>query len=286
LSVLSRLVLLEGRRLLITGVLTEGSIAYAVAKRAREEGAQIVLTGFGRGMRITQRIAKRLGDPVPDVLELDVNDPDHIAAVAKDLEERWGALDGVLHAIAFAPGDALGGDFLGTPAESAQIAFATSAFSMKSLAAGLLALLEKGEHSSIVGLDFDATVAWPAYDWMGVAKAALESVNRYLARDLGARGVRSNLISAGPIKTMASGSIPGFEILAQAWDAQAPLAWDTTDARPVADACLFLMSGLARGVTGEIVHVDGGYHALGAPLAPPAAAEDEADGDDAAAAPE
>jgi enoyl ACP reductase len=281
-------VLLEGRRLLITGVLTEGSIAYAVAKRAREEGAQIVLTGFGRGMRITQRIAKRLGDPVPDVLELDVNDPEHIAAVAKDLEARWGALDGVLHAIAFAPGDALGGEFLATPADSAQIAFATSAFSMKSLAAGLLALLEKGEHPSIVGLDFDATVAWPAYDWMGVAKAALESVNRYLARDLGARGVRSNLISAGPIKTIAAGSIPGFEILAQAWDAQAPLAWDTKDARPVADACLFLMSGLARGVTGEIVHVDGGYHALGAPLAPPAAAEDDADADggEDAAAPE
>jgi enoyl-[acyl-carrier protein] reductase I len=276
-------VLLEDRRLLVTGVLTEGSIAYAVAQRAREEGAQIVLTGFGRGMRITQRIAKRLGDPVPDVLELDVNEPEHIAAVAQDLEQRWGALDGVLHAIAFAPGDALGGEFLATPAESAQTAFATSAFSLKSLAAGLLPLLEKGEHPSIVGLDFDATVAWPAYDWMGVAKAALESVNRYLARDLGARGVRSNLVSAGPIKTIAAGSIPGFEILAQAWDAQAPLAWDTKDARPVADACLFLMSGLARGVTGEIVHVDGGYHALGAPLAPPAAAEDDGEGDEAAA---
>jgi enoyl ACP reductase len=263
-------VLADGRRLLITGVLTEGSIAYSVARRAQEEGAQIVLTGFGRGMRITQRIAKRLGDPVPDVLELDVNDPEHLAAVAQDIEQRWGALDGVLHAIAFAPGDALGGDFLGTPPESAQIAFSTSAYSMKALAAGLLELLEKGEHPSIVGLDFDATVAWPAYDWMGVAKAALESVNRYLARDLGARGVRSNLVSAGPIKTIAAGSIPGFEILAQAWDAQAPMAWDTTDAGPVADACLFLMSGLARGVTGEIVHVDGGYHALGAPLAPPA----------------
>jgi enoyl-[acyl-carrier protein] reductase I len=265
--------LLEGRRLLITGVLTEGSIAYAVARRAQEEGAQIVLTGFGRGLRITRRIAKRLGDPPPDVLELDVNDPEQLAAVAADVEERWGALDGVLHAIAFAPGDALGGDFLGTPAESAQVAFTTSAYSMKALAAALLPLLERGEHASIVGLDFDATVAWPAYDWMGVAKAALESVNRYLARDLGARGVRSNLVSAGPVKTIAAGSIPGFELLAQAWDDQAPLPWDTKDAAPVADACLFLMSGLARGVTGEIVHVDGGYHALGAPLAPPSADE-------------
>lgn len=257
----------EGRRLLITGVLTEGSIAYAVAKRAQQEGAQIVITGFGRGLRITTRIANRLPDP-PAVLELDVNDPKHLKAVADDLEHRWGALDGVLHAIAFAPGDALGGNFLETPAESAQTAFMTSAYSLKGLAAALLGLLEKGDHGSIVGLDFDATVAWPAYDWMGVSKAALESVNRYLARDLGPRGVRSNLVSAGPVKTIAAGSIPGFEILAQAWDNQAPLAWDTKDAGPVADACLFLLSGLARGVTGEIVHVDGGYHAMGAPRPP------------------
>jgi enoyl-[acyl-carrier protein] reductase I len=276
--------LCEGRRLLITGVLTEGSIAYAVARRAQDEGAEIVLTGFGRGLRITQRIAKRLGDPAPDVLELDVNDADQLAAVAADLQDRWGALDGVLHAIAFAPGDALGGDFLATPAESAQIAFMTSAYSMKALAAAMLPLLQDGEHPSIVGLDFDATVAWPAYDWMGVAKAALESVNRYLARDLGALGIRSNLVSAGPIKTIAAGSIPGFEMLAQAWDSQAPLAWDVKDADPVADACLFLMSGLARGVTGEIVHVDGGYHALGAPLAPPDPSGDANDDADAPAA--
>ncbi|MGH2839936.1 MAG: enoyl-ACP reductase FabI [Solirubrobacteraceae bacterium] len=267
--------LLEGRRLLITGVLTEGSIAYAVAKRAQDEGAQIVLTGFGRGMRITQRIARRLGDDPPDVLELDVNDPAQIEAVAHEIESRWGALDGVLHAIAFAPEDALGGRFLDTPAESAQIAFMTSAYSLKALAGAFADLLERGEHGSIVGLDFDAQVAWPAYDWMGVAKAALESVNRYLARDLGARGIRSNLVSAGPVKTIAAGSIPGFDILAQAWDNQAPLAWDPRDAGPVADACLFLMSGLARGITGELVHVDGGYHAMGAPLAPPEKPEPE-----------
>jgi enoyl-[acyl-carrier protein] reductase I len=259
--------LLQDRRLLITGVLTEGSIAYAVAQRAQEEGAKIVLTGFGRGMRITTRIANRLPDP-PDVLELDVNDPAHLEAVATDLEQRWGAVDGVLHAIAFAPEDALGGEFLATPPESAQTAFMTSAYSLKALAAGLLPLLEKGDHSSIVGLDFDATVAWPAYDWMGVSKAALESVNRYLARDLGPKGVRSNLVSAGPIKTIAAGSIPGFELLAQAWANQAPMVWNPKDAGPVADACLFLLSGLARGVTGEIVHVDGGYHAIGAPRPP------------------
>ena len=261
--------LLDGRRLLITGVLTEGSIAFAVAQRAQEQGAQIVLTGFGRGMRITTRIAKRLPDP-PDVLELDVNDPDQLAAVAKEIEERWEALDGVLHAIAFAPEDALGGEFLATPPESAQTAFTTSAYSLKAIAAALLPLLEKGDSPALVGLDFDAAVAWPAYDWMGVAKAALESVSRYLARDLGPRGVRSNLVSAGPVKTVAAGSIPGFDLLAQAWDNQAPLAWDTTDATPVADACLFLLSELARGVTGEILHVDGGYHALGAPRVAPA----------------
>jgi meromycolic acid enoyl-[acyl-carrier protein] reductase len=257
--------LLEGRRLLVTGVLTDRSIAFSVAEAAQREGAQVVLTGFGRGMRITERIAKRLPEPV-DVLELDVNDPEHLAAVAAELEQRWGALDGVLHAIAFAPADALGGGFLDTPAESAEIAFRTSAFSMKALAAALLPLLEKGDHPAIVGLDFDATVAWPIYDWMGVAKAALESVNRYLARDLGARGIRSNLVSAGPLKTIAAGSIPGFDQLAGAWNQMAPLPWDTEDTDAVAQACLWLLSARSRATTGEIVHVDGGYHAMGAPV--------------------
>ena len=254
--------LLEGRRLLITGVLTEGSIAYSVAKRAQEEGAEIVLTGFGRGLRITQRMAKRLGDPGPDVLEMDVNEPDQMAAVAADLEERWGALDGILHAIAFAPGDALGNNFLNTPVESAQIAFATSAYSLKSLSVAMLPLLEKGDSPSIVGLDFDAQVAWPVYDWMGVAKAALESVSRYLARDLGPKGIRSNLVSAGPIGTMAAKSIPGFSELAGVWNTMAPLHWDTADAGPTADAIIFLLSTMSRGITGEIMHVDGGFHAM------------------------
>jgi enoyl-[acyl-carrier protein] reductase I len=270
--------LLEGKRLLITGVLTEGSIAYSVAKRAQEEGAEIVLTGFGRGLRITQRMAKRLGDPGPDVLEMDVNEPEQMAAVAADLQERWGALDGVLHAIAFAPGDALGNNFLNTPVESAQIAFATSAYSLKSLTVAMLPLLEKGDSPSIVGLDFDAQVAWPVYDWMGVAKAALESVSRYLARDLGPKGIRCNLVSAGPIGTMAAKSIPGFSELAGVWNTMAPLHWDTADAGPTADAIVFLLSGLSRGITGEIMHVDGGFHAMGAPPSPPAqATADDAD---------
>jgi len=264
--------MLEGRRLLITGVLTQDSIAYAVAERAQAAGAEVVLTGFGRGLRITERIARRLPSE-PPVLELDVNEPAHLEAVAADLDERWGALDGVLHAIAFAPEDALGGGFLTAPAESAELAFRTSAFSLKALAAVLAPLLERAEPSgAIVGLDFDATVAWPVYDWMGVAKAALESINRYLARDLGGAGVRSNLVSAGPIRTMAARSIPGFGDLADRWEQGAPLGWDPRDPSVVADVSLFLLSPLARAVTGEIVHVDGGYHALGAPGAstPPA----------------
>jgi enoyl-[acyl-carrier protein] reductase I len=257
--------LLEGKRFLITGVLTKGSIAYSVAERAQEEGAEIVLTGFGRTRRMTERSAARLPSP-PDVLELDVNNPDDFAALASDLKERWGGIDGALHAIAFAPGDALGGNFMSAPAESASIAFQTSAYSFKALAESLLPLLSSNEGGSLVGMDFDGSVAWPVYDWMGVAKAALESVSRYLARDLGPSGVRVNLVSAGPVDTPAAGGIPGFDGLASMWGEQAPLGWDTSDAAAVADTVLFLLSDLSRRVTGEIVHVDGGFHAMGAPL--------------------
>jgi meromycolic acid enoyl-[acyl-carrier-protein] reductase len=258
--------LLDGKRLLITGVLTDDSIAYAVAERAQNAGAEVVLTGFGRGLRITERVARRLPEP-PDVLELDVNAPDDVETVAAALDERWGALDGVLHAVVFAPPEALGGRFLQTPAEAAEEAFRTSAFSLKHLAVGMLGLLERAPGGgAIVGLDFDGTRAWPSYDWMGVAKAALEAVNRYLARDLGARAVRANLVAAGPLATMAARGIDGFDELAGAWQRHAPLGWDVHDPGPVADACLFLFSDLARAVTGEVLHVDGGYHALGAPL--------------------
>jgi enoyl-[acyl-carrier protein] reductase I len=255
--------LLDGKKLLLTGVLTDRSIAYSVARRAQEEGAEIVLTGFGRAMRLTQRIAQRLPTP-PDVLELDVTDEAQIAAVAQELESRWGVVDGVLHAVAFVPGDALGGRFLEAPAASAISAFEISAFSLKSLGAAFAPLLEKAQDGgSLVGLDFDATKAWPIYDWAGVSKAALESVNRYLAQYLGPRGIRSNLVAAGPLKTMAAGAIEGFDVLAEAWQQGAPLAWDLNDPDPVADACLFLLSSLSRAVTGEILHVDGGFHALG-----------------------
>ncbi|HVP03095.1 MAG TPA: enoyl-ACP reductase FabI [Solirubrobacteraceae bacterium] len=256
--------MLDDRRLLITGVVTKDSIAYAVARRAQELGAQVVLTGFGRGRRMTERAARTLPEPA-DVLELDVNRPEDLDAVARDVEARWGGLDGVLHAVAFAPPDALGGAFLSAPAASAEQAFRTSAFSFKALAEALRPLL-RGNDAALVGLDFDATVAWPAYDWMGVSKAALEAVSRYLARDLGPDGVRVNLVSAGPLETLAAGGIPGFERLAGGWDEQAPLGWDIHDPEPVAETVCFLLSARARGITGEIIHVDGGYHAMGAPV--------------------
>jgi meromycolic acid enoyl-[acyl-carrier protein] reductase len=255
--------MLEGKRLLITGVLTKGSIAYTVAERAQEGGAQVVLTGFGRTRRMTERAAAKLPDP-PDVLELDVNNPADFETLVDDLRSRWGGVDGALHAIAFAPGDALGGNFMSAPPESAEVAFRTSAYSFKALAGALAPLMDDG--GSLVGMDFDASVAWPIYDWMGVAKAALESVSRYLARDLGEQSVRVNLVSAGPVETPAAQGIPGFEMLAGLWGKQAPLGWDTSDPGPVADAVLFLLSDLARGITGEILHVDGGFHAIGAPL--------------------
>jgi meromycolic acid enoyl-[acyl-carrier-protein] reductase len=258
--------MLEGKKLLITGVVNRESIAYEVARQAQEAGAEVILTSFGRVRRMTERAAAKLPQP-PDVLELDVNNPEDLEAVANDLRERWGRVDGILHAIAFAPEDALGGKFLETPAESAEVAFRTSAFSLKALAVALADLFPD-EGASVVGLDFDASVAWPVYDWMGVAKAALEATSRYLARDLGPRGVRVNLVSAGPLGTLAARGIPGFGDLATAWQRQAPLGWDTDDPKPVASAIVFLLSDMARAITGEILHVDGGFHAMGTALAP------------------
>jgi enoyl ACP reductase len=262
-------VILEGRRILVTGVVNRQSIAFAIAERAQQQGAEVLLTSFGRIRRMTERAARRLPEP-PEVLELDVNEDGDLAALRDELAERWGSVDGAVHAIAFAPADALGGDFLATPRASAASAFETSAYSFKGLAEALAPLMGSG--GSLVGLDFDATVAWPSYDWMGVSKAALESVSRYLARDLGPRGIRVNLIAAGPIRTAAASGVPGFGELESAWAGQAPLGWEVDDPTPVADAALFLLSDLARGTTGEILHVDGGVHAVGAATPVPAAA--------------
>jgi enoyl-[acyl-carrier protein] reductase I len=262
--------MLQGKRILITGVLTRRSIAFAVAERAQLAGAEVLLTGFGRTRRMTERAAARLPDPA-DVLELDVNSEDDWRALRTGIETRGGGLDGALHAVAFAPQDAIGGNFLNTGYESAATAFQTSAYSYQSLARHLAPLMEDG--GSLVGLDFDASVAWPAYDWMGVSKAALEAVNRYLARDLGTFRIRANLISAGPIGTPAAGGIPGFDHLARHWERAAPLGWDAGEPGPVADVAVFLLSDLARAISGELIHVDGGLHAVGAPVPPDAPAE-------------
>ena len=264
--------ILEGKRILITGVVNRHSIAYGIAERAQRHGAEVLLTSFGRVRRLTERTAARL-DPVPEVLELDVNSDDDLSSLAGELGSRWDGLDGAVHAIAHAPSDALGGNFLGAPRESAKSAFETSAYSLKALAEALAPLMGPGSNGagprggSLVALDFDASVAWPAYDWMGVSKAALESVGRYLARDLGERRVRVNLISAGPVSTPAASGIPGFGDLAGMWSEGAPLGWDSRDASGVADAAVFLLSDMSRAITGEIVHVDGGFHCVGGALA-------------------
>lgn len=255
--------LLEAKRLVITGVLTDDSIAWHTARIAQEEGAEIVVTGFGRGLRLTERSVQRLPQAC-DVLELDINDPEHVAAMVADLTERWGAVDGALHAIAFAPADALGGNFLDTPVESAQTAFTTSAFSYKTLAVALLPLMQKAGGGSLVAMDFDNSQAWPAYDWMGVAKSALQSVTRYLARDLGPHNVRVNAVSAGPLGTVAAKSIPGFEKFDEVWSERSPLRWDTSNPDPVARMVCVLLSDWAPMTSGEIIHVDGGFHAIAA----------------------
>ncbi|MEY9837700.1 enoyl-ACP reductase FabI [Streptacidiphilus sp. EB103A] len=252
--------ILEGKRILVTGVLLETSIAFQVAKLAQEQGAEIILTAFPRPS-LTERIAKKLPKPCK-VLELDVTNAEHLAGLAEKVREELGGLDGVVHSIGFAPQDALGGNFLNTPWESVATAVHVSAFSLKSLTMACLPLMEEG--GSVVGLTFDATIAWPQYDWMGPAKAALEATSRYLARDLGKQNVRCNLVSAGPLKSMAAKSIPGFDTLADTWNGRSPLPWDVTDPEPAGRGVVALLSDWFPKTTGEIVHVDGGLHAIGA----------------------
>ncbi len=251
--------LLADKRILVTGVLNDASMAFHVARRAQEEGAEVVLTSFGRAMSLTTRAARRLPSE-PPIVELDVTDAAHLDALA---ERVGGRLDGVLHAIGFAPESCLGGGFLTAPWEDVAVALQVSAYSLKALAVACRPLMSSG--ASIVGLDFDnSRVAWPVYDWMGVAKAAFESTARYLARDLGPDGIRVNLVAAGPIRTIAARSIPGFEKFEDAWGERAPLGWDVKDPSPVAAACVALFSDLFPATTGDVIHVDGGYHAIGA----------------------
>lgn len=252
--------MLDGKRLLVTGVLTEQSIAFTVARLAQQHGARIALTGYGR-LSLVERIANRLPDP-PPVIELDVTDPAHLAALAGNVSPHLDGLDGVVHAIAYGPPSTLGGGFLDAEWPDVATAVHVSTYSYKALATAVLPLLRPG--SALVGLTFDATVAWPVYDWMGVAKAGLESTSRYLARYLGSKGIRSNLVSAGPLRTMAAKSIPGYDQFEDQWAARAPLGWRLTDPEPAARACLALLSDWFPATTGEIIHVDGGYHAIGA----------------------
>jgi meromycolic acid enoyl-[acyl-carrier-protein] reductase len=254
--------LLDGKRIVVTGVLTDSSIAFSVARAAQEHGAELVLTSFGRAMSVTRRAARRL-PAEPEVLSLDVTSDDDLAALTAELESRWGRVDGVVHAIGFAPEACLGGDFMRAGWDDVSTALHVSAYSLKALTGACLPLMKDGG-GSVVGLDFDARQAWPQYDWMGVAKAAFESTARYLARDLGPQGVRVNLVCAGPLRTVAARGIPGFSQFEEVWQARAPLGWDVTDAEPVARACVALLSDLFPATTGEMIHVDGGFHAVGA----------------------
>jgi enoyl ACP reductase len=253
--------ILSGKNILVTGVLTDGSIAFHVAKIAQEQGATVVLTGFGRALSLTTRIAGRLPQ-MPPIIELDVTDQSHLDGLTEEVRKYVPHLDGVVHSIGFAPEAALGGNFLNTAWEDVATAVHVSAYSLKSLTLACRPTFLEG--ASVVGLDFDATVAWPQYDWMGVAKAALESTSRYLARDLGSENVRVNLVAAGPIRTIAAKSIPGFDEFEKVWNERSPLQWDVTDPQPAAKAVVALLSDWFPKTTGEIIHVDGGLHAMGA----------------------
>ena len=253
--------LLEGKNIVVTGVLTDASLAYAVARVAQEQGASLILTGAGRGLSLTTRTARKLGTGIP-VLELDVTVPEHLESVRAGVGEHWDRVDGVVHAIAYGPPATLGDDFMGAQWDDVAVAVHVSAYSLKALADAFVPLMSSG--GSFVGLDFDNRVAWPAYNWMGVAKSALQSVSRYLAKELGPRGIRSNLVAAGPVRTMAAKSIPGFSKFEDVWDERAPLGWDIADPEPVARSCVALLSDFFPATTGEIVHVDGGFHAVGA----------------------
>jgi enoyl ACP reductase len=256
--------MLDGKRLIITGVVNCDSIAYAVADRAQALGAEILLGAFPRDRNLTESAAAALGSP-PPVIDLDVTDPADLDRMVESVRERWSHIDGALHAVAFAPRETLAGRLADAAPEKINLAFQTSAVSLVGLA-NAVASLAPQNGASIVALDFDAARAWPVYNWMGVCKAALESVGRYLARDLGPSRIRVNLVAAGPLHTRAADGIPGFEALLEAWEHQSPMRWDPGDPTPVADAVCFLLSDFARAITGEILHVDGGYHAIAAPL--------------------
>ena len=257
--------LLSDHRILVTGVLTDDSLAFGIAKRALEEGATLALSGFGRGASITRRTAKQLGD-VGEIIELDVTDPAQIDAAVLEIESRYGRLDGLVHAIGYAPASCLGSGMFVAPFEDVSVAMHASTYSLAALVGAFHPLLQKSTAlggASVVALDFDGSRAYPMYDWMGVMKAALESLGRYLAREVGPDKIRVNMLASGPIRTMAAKSIPGFSLFEETWGDRAPLGWDVHDASAVADAGVALLSPLLRGTTASVIHVDGGAHAMG-----------------------
>jgi meromycolic acid enoyl-[acyl-carrier-protein] reductase len=260
-ATVSAMGLLDGKHIIVTGVLTDASLAFGVAKLAQEQGAEVVLTGAGRALSLTERTARKLPAPAP-VFELDVTKPEHLSAVRDSVSAIWPRVDGVLHSIGFAPEVCLGDDFMAAQWDDVSVALHVSAYSLKALADAFVPLMTAG--GAFLGLDFDNRVAWPAYNWMGVAKSALESTSRYLAKELGPKGIRCNLVAAGPVKTMAAKSIPGFKKFEDVWGDRAPLGWDVTDSSAVAKSCIALLSDWFPATTGEMIHVDGGYHAVGA----------------------
>ena len=256
--------MLNGKKVIFTGIVNDDSIAFAAANRALEDGAEVLVTAFPRDRELTEEAAAKLSGDV-ELVELDITDEEHLDALSKKVGEDWGRVDGILHAAAFAPRDALAGDFLEVKPERLDLSFRTSAVSYASLGK-ILKEHAPPEGGSLVGLDFDSAGAWPVYNWMGVMKSALESVNRYLARDLGPQGIRSNLVAAGPLNTRAAGGIPDFDALLNNWEMRSPMKWDPDDPKPVADAITFLLSDYSRAISGEILHVDGGYHAMAGAL--------------------
>jgi meromycolic acid enoyl-[acyl-carrier-protein] reductase len=257
--------LLSDHRILVTGVLTDDSLAFGIARRALEEGATIALSGFGRGTSITRRTARKLGD-VGEIIELDVTSPEQVASAVDEITTRFGRLDGLVHAIGYAPPSCLGSGMFAAPFEDVATALHASTYSLAALVGAFRPLLQKSEAlggASVIALDFDGSRAYPMYDWMGVMKAALESLGRYVAREVGSDKIRVNMLAAGPIRTMAAKSIPGFSLFEDSWSERAPLGWDVRDASAVADAAVALLSPLLRGTTASVIHVDGGAHAMG-----------------------
>jgi len=257
--------ILKNKKILITGILTDKSIAYASAQVALENGAQVVATGFGKGLRITERAVKRLSDDI-QVYEMDIQNPEQVDTTVVNIKENFGSLDGILHAIAFSPTEAMGGNFMNTKVEDALTSFEVSAFSLKTLSQGFSPILNNP--GSIVALDFDNTQAWPGYDWQGVAKSSLQSIVRYLAFYMGKEGIRVNAVASGPLATTAAKNIPGFTDMNDEWDQRAPLGWDSKNAIPVAKVVNFLLSEFSEAVSGEIIHADGGAHSVGGTMLP------------------